>query len=611
MSANSRRSLMRAADRAYYGVYTPANPIQLDSLRNRVHGAATCSSSLGKDDLILYESGLGKRKANAIEFAHYLEGLAKEMQPVLETLVRATGAEDEPAPRAWQFELEMQKHARSLREARSHSDLSFAHIAASQQCARAVNYYRKYRKQAEDLLRVTPQPEPAQRTTNPPTSAAPSVGHHTSHIAQERPPSPSIQASALSLPLLGQPAEEEEVGHGLPAHIPPQKDAEGLSEDGSGGSDSILGIATEQSRSSQHSPQSGKASEATRQELRVLTAPPEATLVRKEMHCDEHTVDARKYGNRSSMSRLQTWTGLLRVDQASRGNQETQLPSAARSGLSGYRDSPPHLAHLPNSVVLSPSMATAASAAGQIEAAPSKARLCPVPPVNVNGLAIKECDISAREGSRARRAPWSNTLRAIRSRRQHLSSCGPAPALGLTIPTRESSRVTVVLVAKAERLLKTRTEELLEGARFQWRCPPSSDSAPELELVAVAQEAAVSSAKVGGPSESAGRESLRAGDEFTKSNCTPLTAPSQLHGLSPRASAPALGLVEVTPGRCREIAILSLEMRGTHAGSPDGVLSEDSVALAIFRRPGTAQDIDSAKEDIFREARKLERVFEH
>ena len=35
------------------------------------------------------------------------------------------------------------------------------------------------------------------------------------------------------------------------------------------------------------------------------------------------------------------------------------------------------------------------------------------------------------------------------------------------------------------------------------------------------------------------------------------------------------------------------------------------VALAIFRRPGMAQDVDSTEEDIFHEARKLERVFEH
>ena len=155
MSETTRRSLMRTADRAYYGVYTPSCPIQPNSLRNRVHGAATCSSSLGKDDLILYESGLGKREANAIEFAHYLEGLAKEMQPVLDTLVRATAADDELAPEAWQFALEMRKHARFLKEARSHSDLSFAHIAAPWQCTRAVHFYRKYRKQAEELAHST------------------------------------------------------------------------------------------------------------------------------------------------------------------------------------------------------------------------------------------------------------------------------------------------------------------------------------------------------------------------------------------------------------------------------------------------------------------------
>ena len=100
MSETTRRSLMRTADRAYYGVYTPSCPIQPDSLRNRVHGAATWISRSDKHGLISYESGLGKRKTNNIEFAHYLEGLAKEMQPVLDTLVRATGTEDEPAPKA-------------------------------------------------------------------------------------------------------------------------------------------------------------------------------------------------------------------------------------------------------------------------------------------------------------------------------------------------------------------------------------------------------------------------------------------------------------------------------------------------------------------------------
>ncbi|KAL1711245.1 hypothetical protein EV715DRAFT_298396 [Schizophyllum commune] len=227
MSETTRRSLMCTADRAYYGVYTPSCPIQPDSLRNHVHGAATCSSSLGKDDLISYKSGLGKRKANAIEFAHYLEGLAKEMQPVLDTLVRATVADDKLVTEAWQFELEMQKHARALKEARNHSDLLFAHIAASWQCTRAVHFYRKYRKQAEDLAHSTAQPESAGQTTNPPASETPSAQDLYLHAARERPSaalSPSVRASAPSLPLPGPPAEDEEVGHGLPAHAPPHKD---------------------------------------------------------------------------------------------------------------------------------------------------------------------------------------------------------------------------------------------------------------------------------------------------------------------------------------------------------------------------------------------------
>ncbi|KAL1687738.1 hypothetical protein GGG16DRAFT_12520, partial [Schizophyllum commune] len=265
---------MCAADRAYYGVYTPSCPIQPDSLRNRVHGAATCSSSLGKDDLILYESGLGKRKANAIEFAHYLEGLAKEMQPVLDTLVRATVADDELAPEAWQFELEMQKHARSLKEARNHSDLSFAHIAASWQCTRAVHFYRKYRKQAEDLAHST-----AGQSTNLPASETPSAQGLPLHAACKRPLatlSPSVQASAPSLPLPGQPAEDEEVGHGLPAHAPPHKDVVRRAEEASSSTDSTARLAVVLQYPSSGSALARMVNEATRRRSCAQRTPSEA-----------------------------------------------------------------------------------------------------------------------------------------------------------------------------------------------------------------------------------------------------------------------------------------------------------------------------------------------
>ncbi|KAI5885365.1 uncharacterized protein SCHCODRAFT_02557675, partial [Schizophyllum commune H4-8] len=279
MSGITRRSFMRVADRAYYGAYTPACPIQPDSLRNRVHGVATWTSRLDKDGCFSYESGLGRWKASAIEFAHYLEVLAMEMQPVLDTLVRATVADNEPAPKAWQFQFEMAKHARSLREARSHSDLSFAHVAASWQCARAVHFYRKYRKQAEDLLRATPQPEPTQQTTGPPASTAPSAGQHPSRVTPECSPSvlnPSTRASAPSLPLPGPPAEDEEGGHGLPAHAPPQKDVVCSPKEGSGSTDNAARLAVKPQHPSSSSALARRVNEATQQGSRAQRTPSEA-----------------------------------------------------------------------------------------------------------------------------------------------------------------------------------------------------------------------------------------------------------------------------------------------------------------------------------------------
>ncbi|KAI5887800.1 uncharacterized protein SCHCODRAFT_01104156 [Schizophyllum commune H4-8] len=440
---------MRAADRAYYGVYTPTCPIQPDSLRNRVHGVATWTSRPDKDGCISYESGLGRRKVSAIEFARYLEVLAMEMQPVLDTLVRATVADNEPAPKAWQFQFEMAKHAHSLREARSYSDLSFAHVVASQQCAKAVHFYRKYRKQAEDLLHVTPQLEPAQQMTSPPTSVAPSAGHRTSRVAHEHPPvapSPSIRASTSSKPLLGLPAGGEEVGLGSPAHTPPRKDEPSRAGNGSSSTNTTVGLATMQRCPSQHTRRSGKADEATRRESPVQVTPSETALPNRKISHDGHTLDSREdeYSSRVCHSTQP------RTSQESQGEGEVQSPlRPARPRPLWCPNSPPHLAHLPNSLVSSPSMATAASMSELIEAALSEAQPGPIPPANSNKLAIRESDISAREGSRARRAPWSETLWAARSPRQSLSSC-PAPALGLMVAARESSRMTVVSSAKAE-----------------------------------------------------------------------------------------------------------------------------------------------------------------
>ncbi|KAL1671050.1 hypothetical protein EV122DRAFT_285379 [Schizophyllum commune] len=89
-------------------------------------------------------------------------------------------------------------------------------------------------------------------------------------------------------------------------------------------------------------------------------------------------------------------------------------------------------------------------------------------------------------------------------------------------------------MAKAKGLPKTRPQ-FLAGACSQWRCPPSSDSAPALELVEDAREAAVSLAKVEGPSESAGLESLRVKGEIT-------------NDVSP---APTSGLIQVAPPKAR------------------------------------------------------------
>ncbi|KAL1711769.1 hypothetical protein EV715DRAFT_278357 [Schizophyllum commune] len=282
---------MRAADRAYYGVYTPSCPIQPDSLRNRLYGAASWSSRLRADGLITYDGGLGEQNINAMEFAHLLEVLAKEMQPVLDTLVKATVADQAEAPNTWRFEI--REHARSLREARSHIDLSCVHIRATTECGKAVRFYRKYRKQAEDLLHVTPQPEPAQQTTELSASDTSMVKCHPSHAAHERPlvtpdpsihaeaqPSPSVQAGqasdAPSEPPLGLPAEGEEVGHGSPALVPPRKDVMGLAGEESSSAGSRASLATDQQ--ARDLVQSGRASEATRQGLRAQTTPSEVAL---------------------------------------------------------------------------------------------------------------------------------------------------------------------------------------------------------------------------------------------------------------------------------------------------------------------------------------------
>ncbi|KAL1749594.1 hypothetical protein FB107DRAFT_185675, partial [Schizophyllum commune] len=444
---------MCTADRAYYGVYTPSCPIQPDSLRNRVHGAATCSSSLGKDDLISYESGLGKRKANAIEFAHYLEGLAKEMQPVLDTLVRATVADDERAPEAWQFALEMQKHAHSLKEARSHSDLSFAHVAASRQCARAVGFYRRYRKQAEDLLRATPQPELAQRATNPPASNVPLDQHHSLSTSRKRPwgaPDPSICAEArpspptethrapniASGPLRGLPAEGEEVERGLPARAPPRKDEVGFAREVSGDIGSATRLVAESPRSSRSSTLARTMNEALLQGSHAQQTPSEAATPR---------IEALR--NAPPLVRL-------RSIQAGGGDQGGRLSISARTRSSLWQhECPPHLIRRPRPVLslLSP-VATVRYLNSPISVA-ERAKWAfsrPVQPAHPRESASAESDISAREDSRVQGVPWSKMRLAAHPQRRCLSSRSPASALGLVANARKQLRATTIPYSTAK-----------------------------------------------------------------------------------------------------------------------------------------------------------------
>ncbi|KAL1726459.1 hypothetical protein EV714DRAFT_276527 [Schizophyllum commune] len=473
MSETTRRSLMRTADRAYYGVYTPSCPIQPDSLRNRVHGAATWISRSDKHGLISYESGLGKRKTNKIEFARYLEGLAKEMQPVLETLVKATVADDEPAPKAWQFELEMQKHARSLREARSHSDLSFAHVAASQQCARAVCLYRKYRKQAEDLLHATPPPELAQQMTNPLASEAPLVQCHTPSAAHEHPltsldpsicaeaqPSPPVQvhqaSDTPSEPLLGLPAEGEEVGHGSPALVPPHKDVTGFAGDGSSSAGSGTGVAADWQCIARNTTQSGRMDEAAQQEPRAQIAPSEVALLSEEQRCEAHPLDMR--GSPSSGVHRKTWRE--RLDNSALRGMEDLNPRGRDPVPRGYPTLPAGVVEFEE---MMPRMTAKSSVPLGGHIGSSGPQLQAMKHVSVSGVGGVH---SVQEESRAVYSPQRKLLQPSipRAQRRHLHSGGFA--------------YTTALMETAPPEARTR------------RAPPSdsSNSAPALELVEDARE---------------------------------------------------------------------------------------------------------------------------
>ncbi|KAI4293780.1 hypothetical protein K525DRAFT_150757, partial [Schizophyllum commune Loenen D] len=330
---------MRAADRAYYGVYTPSCPIQPDSLRNRLYGAASWSSRLRADGLITYDGGLGERSINAMEFAHLLEVLAKEMQPVLDTLVKATVADQAEAPNTWRFEI--REHARSLREARSHIDLSCAHIRATTECGKAVRFYRKYRQQAEDLVRATPRPGLAQRATDPPASDTRPL------ICAEAQPSPQADTNrapnTASGPLQGLPAEGEEVERGLPARTPPRKDEVGFAREVSGGVGSGTRLAAELPRSSRGSTLARTMHGALPQESHAQRTPSEAATPDTEALQDSLTLVC------------------LRSTQAGCEDRGGQLPTSARTRSSWHHECPPHLIRLHPPVL--PPLSSAATTA--------------------------------------------------------------------------------------------------------------------------------------------------------------------------------------------------------------------------------------------------------
>ncbi|KAL1698547.1 hypothetical protein EV121DRAFT_284696 [Schizophyllum commune] len=450
---------MRAADRAYYGVYTPSCPIQPDSLRNRLYGAASWSSRLRADGLITYDGGLGERNIKAMEFAHLLEVLAKEMQPVLDTLVKATVADQAEAPNTWRFEI--REHARSLREARSHIDLSCAHIRATTECGKAVRFYRKYRQQAEDILRATPQPGLAQRATDLPASDTPIVQRHPSGAAREHPsvtldpsifaeaqPSPPVrvhQASdAPSEPLLGLPAEGEEVGHGSPALVPPHKDAIGCAGDDSNSAGSRTSLAADWQCIARDPTLSGRMSEAARQEPRAQTTPSEVALPSEEQQREAYPLD---------IVLRKTWRE--RLDDSARDSMEAtnprgrcQVPQESHA-LKSPRGKLPQLS-IPRARRRRPHSGSPAYTTVLAKTALPEARTRPAPSSDSSTQTIEEWGISMREERRERRAPWSKTRQIARSQRQRLSSCGATATVELMVTARAEAQEAAVSPAKVK-----------------------------------------------------------------------------------------------------------------------------------------------------------------
>ncbi|KAI5884801.1 uncharacterized protein SCHCODRAFT_02521775 [Schizophyllum commune H4-8] len=656
---------MRAADRAYYGEYKPACPIQPDSLRNRVYGAASWSSKLRADGLISYDGGLGERNIEAREFARYLEDLAMEMQPVLDTLVRATVADHEQAPKAWRFE--MKKHADSLREARSHIDLSRAHMRATWQCGKAVRFYRKYRQQAEDLVRAASQPDLALQATDPPASIKSNAAHQPLRVAHECPSAvldPPTQAGAPSLPLPGTPAEEEEVGHGSPAHAPPHKDVEHLAKEASGRADSAVRVVVEPQQQSFGSALARRVNEATQRVSCAQRTPSEAA---RPSHGERlpNSVPTRSLQSRDCPPHLalmplaptphnkpvaETQTrhatgprahdGFTTSPHSHQCSSRASGPVPARGWVKDAQEAIPPLVQESEENLLEGLRqvqtmgGVATGEAGRTRCvqinAPSEAMGSPCvlstlgrPSAPYRAVARRywpaarteqrpacsasprepataEDEVSTQEGNGARRAPWSETLRAARSPRQRLSSC-PAPAPGLMIAAREPSRVAVSSRAKAERPPKTRME-FLAGAASPWRCPSSSDSAPVLELVEDVQEAAVSSAKVLRPSESAGIKSSRMGGMSANewkcpSNVPPppkvLALPSRTVASYDKSDAPARSqttqLVLARELVSPELAVSAREGSSAQCAPPDESRKVDVAHAQAWRNLSAAQ----------------------
>ncbi|KAL1750652.1 hypothetical protein FB107DRAFT_252002 [Schizophyllum commune] len=399
MSANSHKSLMRAADSAYY-----------NSLRNRLYGAASWSSRLRADGLITYDGGLGERNIKAMEFAHLLEVLAKEMQPVLDTL---------PSPPVWV------------------------------------------------------------------------------HQASDTP----------SKPLLGLPAEGEEVGHGSPALVPPHKDAIGRAGDDSNSAGSRTSLAADWQCIARDPTLSGRMSEAARQEPRAQTTPSEVALPSEEQQREAQPLDM--CGSPSGRVLRKMWRE--RLDDSERDSMEATNLRGRCQVARGYRA-------LPASVEfgeIAPRMTAKSSAqlgghmgssglqlqamkgasASRIEGGFSvqeeshalksprgklpqlsipharrrrphsggpayttvlaktvlpEAWTRPAPSSDLSMQTIEEWGISMREQRRERRAPWSKMRQIARSQRQRLSSCGATATVELMVTAQAKAQDAAVPPAKVK-----------------------------------------------------------------------------------------------------------------------------------------------------------------